>query len=569
MINTVRWRFRFASFIGVLVLLGGSTAPAQAPPAIMHVTLYATQTVRTVDARFFAVNTAIWDKVFDTPATVTLLRAMGCLALRFPGGSASDDYHWASNTSGTNTLTWATSFTRFAHVATNLGAQVIITANYGGGTPQEAAAWVRFANVTNHYGFKYWEIGNENYGTWELDTNVFPNDPFTYATRARDYLAQMKAADPSVKIGVVAVTGEDSYSNNYTNHPATNPRTGKSHNGWTPVLLTTLKNEGVTPDFLIYHRYAQAPGAENDQNLLQSSRTWPNDAADLRQQLSDYLGPANTNVELVCTENNSVYTNPGKQSTSLVNGLFLADSIAQALQTGFNGLVWWDLRNGQDPNQNNSPALYGWRQYGDYGVVSTGNDRYPTYYIGRLLPYFARGGDAIIRATSDSPFLAAYAARRTNGMISLLVLNKSASNSFNASISLAAYQPQTNAIVYSYGIPQDDAARTGIGSPDIVQTNFPGAGTNFTFTFPPYSATVLSFAPAPPRLLIAPGALRADGLHFQIQGLAGLRYIAQTSSNLLNWVAIATNLFTNAVLDFTDAQATNRPLRFYRAVWAP
>src|SRR5712692_9043776 len=146
---------------------------------------------------------------------------------------------------------------RFAHVATNLGAQVIITANYGGGTPPEAAGWVRFANVTNHYGFKYWEIGNENYGTWELDTNVFPNDPFTYATRAGDYLAQMKAADPTVKIGVVAVTGEDSYSNNYTNHPATNPRTGKSHNGWTPVLLTTLKNEGVTPDFLIYHRPAR------------------------------------------------------------------------------------------------------------------------------------------------------------------------------------------------------------------------------------------------------------------------------------------------------------------------
>ncbi len=552
-----------------LIYVDDSQLTPQAPPPIVHVSLNATQMVRAVDARFFAVNTAIWDGAFDTPATVALLRAMGCLALRFPGGSASDDYHWASNTSGTNTWTWATSFTRFAHVATNLGAQVIITANYGGGTPQKAAAWVRFANVTNHYGFKYWEIGNENYGTWELDTNLFPHDPFTYATRAKDYLTQMKAADPTVKIGVVAVTGEDSYSNNYTNHPATNPRTGKSHNGWTPVLLTTLKNEGVTPDFLIYHRYAQAPGTENDQNLLQSSRTWPNDAADLRQQLIDYLGPANTNVELVCTENNSVYTNPGKQSTSLVNGLFLADSIAQALQTGFNGLVWWDLRNGQDSKQNNSPALYGWRQYGDYGVVSPGNDRYPTYYVARLLQYFARGGDAIIRATSDSSFLAAYAARRTNGTISLLVLNKSASNSFNASISLAGYPPHTNALVYSYGIAQDDAARTGIGSPDLVQTNFPAAGTNFTFTFPPYSATVLSFAPGPPRLLISPGALRADGLHFQIQGLAGLRYIAQTSSNLLNWVSITTNLFTNAVLDFTDAQATKRQLGFYRALWAP
>ena len=34
------------------------------------------------------------------------------------------------------------------------------------------------------------------------------------------------------------------------------------------------------------------------------------------------LGAAAPNVELDCTENNSVYTNPGKQTTSLVNGLF-------------------------------------------------------------------------------------------------------------------------------------------------------------------------------------------------------------------------------------------------------
>jgi alpha-L-arabinofuranosidase len=63
----------------------------------------------------------------------------------------------------------------------------------------------------------------------------------------------MKAADPTIKIGAVAVTGEDSYAN-YTDHPAVNPRTGASHNGWTPVMLATLKSVGITPDFLIYHR---------------------------------------------------------------------------------------------------------------------------------------------------------------------------------------------------------------------------------------------------------------------------------------------------------------------------
>jgi len=81
--------------------------------------------------------------------------------------------------------------------------------------------------------------------------------------------------------------------------------------------------------------------------------TWPNDAANLRQQLTDYLGAAGAPVELCITENNAVYTNPGKQNTSLVNGLYLADSIGNVLQTEFNSLVWWDLRNGQDNSQNN------------------------------------------------------------------------------------------------------------------------------------------------------------------------------------------------------------------------
>src|SRR5206468_735377 len=194
---------------------------------------------------------------------------------------------------------------------------------------------------------------------------------------------QMKVVDPTIKIGAVVVTGEDGYDNGYTGHPATNPRTGQTHYGWTPVMLTTLKSLGVTPDFLIFHRYPQAPGAESDAGLLASSTSWAADAADLRRQLNDYLGAAAAHVELVCTENNSVYANPGKQTTSLVNGLFLADSIGSAMQTEFNAVVWWDLRNAQEAGNNNSTSLYGWRLYGDYGIVDDADpagpaDRYPT-----------------------------------------------------------------------------------------------------------------------------------------------------------------------------------------------
>ncbi len=511
------------------------------PPAVVHVSVNATQTVRVVDARMFAVNTAIWDNVLDTPNTIGLLKDMNNQALRFPGGSASDDYHWASNTSGTNTWTWASSFDNFADVATNTHAQVFITANYGSGTPAEAASWVQYANVTRHYGFKYWEIGNENYGSWETDTNAQPNDPYTYATRFQAYLTQMKAVDPTIKIGAVVITGEDNFAN-YTNHPAFNSRTGQTHNGWTPVLLTTLKGLGVRPDFVIYHRYAQAPGSESDAGLLQSSVTWSNDAADLRQQLTDYLGAGAANVELVCTENNSVYTNPGKQTTSLVNGLFLADSLGHALQTEFNALVWWDVRDGQANNNNNDPALYGWRQYGDYGITDYANpaapaDRYPACYAAKLLQYFARGGDQVVAATSDYSLLSVYAARRVNGLLTLLVINKSATNALNANLAINGYAPLSNAVVYSYGIPQDEAAQTGTGSADIAQTNFTGAAANFTYSFPAYSATVICLTNTPPPVVLSLARDIAGNFTIAWSAQSNSTYIVQDCDTLTRTMA--------------------------------
>jgi hypothetical protein len=345
-------------------------------------------------------------------------------------------------------------------------------------------------------------VGNENYGGWETDNNPRPHDPYTYANRFKDYFNQMKAVDPTIKIGAVAITGEDSYAN-YTDHPAANPRTGQAHNGWTPVMLATLSSLGVTPDFIIFHRYPQAPGAESDAVLLQSSSSWAMDAADLRQQLNDYLVAAAGGVELVCTENNSVYSNPGKQTTSLVNGLFLADSLGTAMKTEFNAIIWWDMRNGQDTANNNSASLYGWRLYGDYGIVNGANpagpaDRYPTFYVAKLLQYFARGGDPLVTANSDYSLLTPYAARRADGSLTLLVINKSAATALNANITLNSYSPNGTLYAYSYGIPQDEAARTGVGSADIALSTYSGAGATFAFTFPAYSATVLSLNGAPP-----------------------------------------------------------------------
>ncbi|MEJ1972234.1 MAG: hypothetical protein WDM96_07105 [Lacunisphaera sp.] len=78
---------------------------------------------------------------------------------------------------------------------------------------------------------EYWEIGNECYGaTWETDQQALPHDPYTYATRVKDYIAKMKAVDSTIMIGVVVVPSDTDYSNGYTSHTVTNSRTGVATN---------------------------------------------------------------------------------------------------------------------------------------------------------------------------------------------------------------------------------------------------------------------------------------------------------------------------------------------------
>ena len=111
-------------FICAGALLFASACPAKTNE--VGVKVDAAKIVRTVDARLFGVNTAIWDSYFDSTDTVLALRELDVQALRFPGGSLSDAYHWASHTTIGNRRTWPTSFSSFVHVATNIQAQVFI-----------------------------------------------------------------------------------------------------------------------------------------------------------------------------------------------------------------------------------------------------------------------------------------------------------------------------------------------------------------------------------------------------------------------------------------------------------
>lgn len=562
-------------------------------PAVVHVGVNATNFVRTVSARVFGINNVAWDGTENGdyyPGTEAQVTNMGIQALRWPGGSWGDGYHWTNEPmqyGNTSPRTWGSFTPDFITTATNAHAQGYIIANYGSSTPQEAAYGVAEMNVTNHANFKYWEIGNEVGGSWELDLNTNPpwqpHDPWTYAMRFAQYYTAMKAVDPTIKIGAVADTTEDGTAN-YNNHAAVNPITGVTHYGWTPVMLYTMRtnNPNALPDFLIDHSYA--PGGDGDtHNLLWSSTHWQIDAANLRMMLNDYIGyylgaSVATNIELDITE-----YGPGgnQQSISLVSGLFDADCIGDIMQTEFNGALRWDQRNGQSDLTTPDNALYGWRTdpadgyfLSDGGVVNgpvvpPNTNCYPGYYCMKLLKYFAHGGDTVVTATNDYELLATYAVRRTNGALTMLVINKSSCSNLTAQINLNGYVPYSTATVYSYGIPEDSAADTGIGSLDVAQTTISGVGASFLAPFPPFSANVLVFAPTAPLLAVSKSPQAAGQFIFQVNGQSGVPYVIENCTNLLspNWTAISTN--TSASGPFSVTNSVSSMPRFYRAVWRP
>ncbi|AIE84026.1 fibronectin type III domain-containing protein [Fimbriimonas ginsengisoli] len=473
-------------------------------PNPIHLTVTPGTGGRRVDARSFGLNAAAWDQLFDTASTPAFLKGFGTTLLRFPGGSLSDEYHWKTGASNNNNWSWALGFDAFAANAKAIGADAIVTVNYGTGTPEEAADWVRYSNVTKKYGFKHWEVGNECYGDWETDGQNRPHDPVTYANRAADYIRAMKAVDPTIKIGVVAASWDNEYQN-YSDESVINPRTGNTVHGWTPIVLTRMKQLGVIPDFVVHHRYDQLPYQESDAFVLKSSKSWADDAARLREMLNDYLGADAANVELTCTENNSVTSNPGKQTTSLVNALFMCDSFGQFLKTEFNMLCWWDLRNGPLQGTNMNANLYGWRMYGDYGVVSPNDDRYPSFFAMQMLSKFAKPGDLVVDMSSEYSLVSAYAVKRPDNSYSVMVINKSRDKSLPGEIQIPGAPSVLSGRYYSFGITQDEAARTGTGPTDIIAGKM-AMGPDFTYTFPRYSVTVFNITTAPPTDVPYPAA---------------------------------------------------------------
>lgn len=439
---------------------GTGGTPSLPNPFTTQITVDASQTEATIPKHFLGANMGSWFDITQ-PGIAKTFEAAGIQATEWPGGGQADAYHWQTNTvCGSNDYTDPNStFDNFMQdVALPAHLDVGITVNYGsnvsctaGGDPHEAAAWVNYANNVRHYGIHYWTVGDEVYGSWEMDLHTLPHDAATYAQQvAQGYYPDIKAADPSAQVGITVAGALD---------PA-----------WDAVVLKQAKY-----DFVQYDWYPEDPGNENDTYLLEQA---PDDLDAALQFLRSEMNAAGVpaSVPIVIGGYNSVSSNPGKQTVSIVNGLFAGMTTAELLAAGIPRALWW-IGFGSCSVGNQSAALYGWQNFGSYSLFSDGTPEYgcpnaqtstfdtpfPAARALQLLSRFAIAGNVLLPATVGpvATPVRAFAATQASGF-AILLFNTNPTDTGNASLTLADSKRQSfSASVLTYGKAQYDQSQRG------------------------------------------------------------------------------------------------------------
>lgn len=181
---------------------------------------------------------------------------------RYPGGNFVSNYHWLDGV-GPNRiprmeLAWARLETNqfgtdeFMKFCKKTGIEPYFSVNMGTGTIEEAQQWVEYCNVKEGpyyaelrrkngypepYGIKYWSLGNEMDGFWQMG-HLNAED---YSKKAREAAKLMKLTDPNIKLIAAG-------SSNY--RPDADP------DEWNETIIRELRD---VVDYIALHIYVGNP----------------------------------------------------------------------------------------------------------------------------------------------------------------------------------------------------------------------------------------------------------------------------------------------------------------------
>jgi alpha-L-arabinofuranosidase len=362
----------------------------------------------------------------------------------------------------------------------------LVIVNFGTGTPQEAAAWVRYANQVRGYGIKYWEVGNEVGGDWEAGGPLNVDD---YARRYIKFYEAMKAADPTITI-FPNVGATDS----------TGLQDGKPSLG---RFLERLAQEGKEKYLEVVSLHQYPSWDSTVPNLLAAPKTdMANLAATIKAQLSPY--PALKDIPVWISEyNTSDHIKPHDISVRLDNGLWLATYLGEFIRN-FGPRAFatmWDIQNGGSAIKEEHGGDHGYLQAeaGPYQY----QERADYWAMTQLTNHWSLPGDArdhfLVEATTDAPLLSVFANARPDGKLTLLVVNKDPENDVQTDLRMRGFRAagkgrcftfdKTN---YQWKTDQPPYHADPSKAPTETPLKVKSA---FTHTFPAYSITVMEFSP--------------------------------------------------------------------------
>ena len=365
-----------------------------------------------ISGGLFGINAALWDgDMLNNPKfkvqTAEFAKRINHGIIRYPGGLRADDDHWKEILDNHD---WMVDTDEFLAWLKETGSNAMFTVNFGSGTAEEAAAWVKHTNVDKKAGIKYWEVGNEIYGNWHPYYEKYGKDGGTiYGKRAREFIVAMKKVDPTIKVALVGVLDGQ----------------------WNDNML---REAGDVADGIIVHHYPQHYGEENDFALLSA----PQDLAPIYERLHKLVDKWTAELhkekkfELWLTEWNSVDFNPGPQTIAVENGLFVADYLGMLATENVDNAQYWDIHNDITP------------EGGDYGYLTRSaeecmNCARPSYWAFQMASDGLRGKLLKTTIEGDNESLLSTYYTENGKKKSLLVINKSPYSDYELKLSIPGF----------------------------------------------------------------------------------------------------------------------------------
>jgi len=362
----------------------------------------------------YGINVGAWAPELLDAASLRVAQPLNLGVVRYPGGLMADEEDWQKTLKNKD---FNVDTDEFLSWCEKVNCTPLFTANVGDGSPERAAAWVKYVNQTRKGPkVRHWEIGNEIYGSWHKYYEKWGKDGGkSYGQAVRAYVKAMKAADPSIQISAVWMLGG-------------------------PWNQAVFKEVADVVDAVSVHHYAQNAGSESAPGLLAVSSEVDSLMKSVRKQV-DELGVKGKSYEIWLSEWNSVDANPGPQILQHVNALFIADYLGHLAQSPITLANLWALYNGRD------------KRLGDYSLMAREGDpqgynfRRPSYWAFQMLSNSLTG--TLLQGATDQEGLSGWMSRRADGKISLVFVNKSFETDYKTTLRVGGLKGEATIEVLS------------------------------------------------------------------------------------------------------------------------